>query len=66
MMRLVVPLKDIFMDATEKLKGFLEEELLAFYVNISSILQLASDFEDGELVLAMKLLVALPLVGRLL
>lgn len=54
------------MDATEKLKGFLEEELLAFYVNISSILQLASDFEDGELVLAMKLLVALPLVGRLL
>lgn len=39
---------------------------MAVHINNPSILVLASGFEDGELVQAMKLPVALPLVGRFL
>lgn len=66
MMRLVALLKDVFNDVTENVKDFLEGEVLAVYVNNPLLLVLAFDFEDGEFVLAMNLLVALPLVGQLL
>lgn len=66
MMRLVVLLKDVFNDVTENVKDFLEGEVLAVHVNNPLLLVLAFDFEDGEFVLAMNLLVALPLVGQLL
>lgn len=66
MMRLVALLKDVFNDVTENVKDFLEGEVLAVYVNNPLLLILAFDFEDGEFVLAMNLLVALPLVGQLL
>lgn len=66
MMRLVALLKDVFNDVTENVKDFLEGEVLAVCVNNPLLLILAFDFEDGEFVLAMNLLVALPLVGQLL
>lgn len=66
MMRLVALLKDVFNDVTENVKDFLEGEVLAVYVNNPLLLVLAFDFEDGEFVLAMNLLVALPLVSQLL
>lgn len=66
MMQLVLSLKGVLKDVTENVKGSFYEELLAVHINNPSILVLASGFEDGELVLAIKIPVALPLVGRFL